>query len=501
MLSPRGREVLLMDEPDAYLSSVGQQDLLRALEAFAERDSEFAADQVVYVTHSPFLINRNTAHRIRVLDKGSNEEGTRVVRDVARNHYEPLRSALGAYVAETVFVGGTNLLVEGVSDQVLLAGASSLLLHYGGAPLRLLDLNQVTIVPAGSAEAIPYMAYLARGRDEIKPACVALLDGDRAGRDAAQRLARASDGRRKVILKETYVVILSDWAKDTTLELSDGVKVRTIEDLIPPAIAAEAVRGYAAHLLGSTPEQTTQLTATLISEKLPGSGKGSMWRAVELALEHTLPGAHIEKVGFAKEVIRHLEYERATSGQVAGWPEFEHNFTALLCVLADRLGRANAEEVERRSHRRSDRVVGAFLSDFPDTASRDEADAFMRELEGSLELSKGDDRVRLELVALRRDFVLGTDPLTPVPEYDRFRERVGELRALRRMAYRDELSEDNEVETGQDSATPRAAEALPPEVVETTTPSQPKEEAPSPDPATTPAETPPDEAPPEASSQ
>jgi hypothetical protein len=159
-----------------------------------------------------------------------------------------------------------------------------------------------------------------------------------------------------------------------------------------------------------------------------------MWRAVELALEHTLPGAHIEKVGFANEVIRHLEYERATSGQVAGWPEFEHNFTALLCVLADRLGRANAEEVERRSHRRSDRVVGAFLSDFPDTSTRDEADAFMRDLEGSLELSKGDDRVRLELVALRRDFVLGTDPLTPVPEYDRFRSCRVARRGFRRSA-------------------------------------------------------------------
>jgi predicted ATPase len=64
-----------MDEPDAYLSSIGQQDLLRALEAFAQPDGGGRGDQVVYVTHSPFLINRNAAHRLRVLDKGSNEEG------------------------------------------------------------------------------------------------------------------------------------------------------------------------------------------------------------------------------------------------------------------------------------------------------------------------------------------------------------------------------------------------------------------------------------------
>lgn len=125
---PAGRsEVLLMDEPDAYLSSAGQQDLLRILERFAAPADASRRDQVVYVTHSPFLINKNAAHRIRVLDKGGGDEGTRVVRDAARNRYEPLRSSIGAYVAETAFIGGENLLVEGPADQVLLTGLTRLL--------------------------------------------------------------------------------------------------------------------------------------------------------------------------------------------------------------------------------------------------------------------------------------------------------------------------------------------------------------------------------------
>ena len=102
------------------------------------------------MTHSPFLIHK-TRLNPPLLDKGTDEEGTRVVRDVARNHYEPLRSAIGGFIAETAFVGSTNLLVEGLSDQVLLAGATSLLRHRGLAPRDLLDLNRVTIVPAGSA--------------------------------------------------------------------------------------------------------------------------------------------------------------------------------------------------------------------------------------------------------------------------------------------------------------------------------------------------------------
>ena len=51
--------------------------------------------QVVFVTHSPFLIDKNRADRIRVLDKGSGEEGVRVVRDVGRNHFEAASNCLG----------------------------------------------------------------------------------------------------------------------------------------------------------------------------------------------------------------------------------------------------------------------------------------------------------------------------------------------------------------------------------------------------------------------
>lgn len=190
---PEGRsEILLMDEPDAFLSSQGQQDLLRILEEFAMPEDRKREDQVLYVTHSPFLINRNASHRIRVLDKGIGDEGTRVVKDATRNHYEPLRSSLGAFVAETAFIGGSNLFVEGLADQVLLAGMSSFLRAMKASSLETLNLNEVTIVPAGSAGSVPYLVYLARGRDEVKPPCVALLDGDQQGKDAVRRRSNAA---------------------------------------------------------------------------------------------------------------------------------------------------------------------------------------------------------------------------------------------------------------------------------------------------------------------
>lgn len=144
---PKGRqpEILLMDEPDQFLSSQGQQDLLKLFEQFSMPDGGRAPVQVVYVTHSPFLIDKNHSERIRVLEKGVSDEGTRVVKDVAKNHYEPLRSAFGAFVGETAFIGNCNIVVEGPSDQIFLAGAASFLRFQGTNSRSNLDLNHATI--------------------------------------------------------------------------------------------------------------------------------------------------------------------------------------------------------------------------------------------------------------------------------------------------------------------------------------------------------------------
>ena len=215
-------EVLLMDEPDAYLSSSGQQDLLRVLEHHARPEDSDRESQVIYVTHSPFLINRNAGHRVRVVDKGSRDEGTRLVKDATRNHYEPLRTSLGAFVAETAFIGGDNLFVEGIADQVLLAGMNARLLGAGTPLSQCLDLNQVTIVPGGSN--IPYMLYLARGRDQVKPACAVLLDGDTAGETARKQIKRGG-ALRKPIVADELLVMMSEWAEEAQPDVTGGVVV------------------------------------------------------------------------------------------------------------------------------------------------------------------------------------------------------------------------------------------------------------------------------------
>lgn len=429
-------EILLMDEPDAYLSSVGQQDLLKALEDFALPAGSRSSDQVVYVTHSPFLINKNAAHRIRVLDKGSDQEGTRVVKDVSRNHYEPLRSSVGAYVAETAFIGGSNLLVEGLSDQVLLAGLTSLLRYRKVARTKLLDLNETTIVPAGSATGVPYMAYLARGRDELKPACIAMLDGDKEGKGAAERIAGGDGVKRKPIIASRYVLDIAEWAKNAELEIPEQGGVLEPEDLIPPPVVIEAARAYAIAMLRCSEEEAAALTVEPLLTELGGAAGGRMWKALETEFARVFDGGHIEKAGFAKEVSAFVDGHRDTDPKPDGLKALEHNFGELIGKLAELLNAAESEEVAQRTNRRSDRIINAFLGDHPEAVTRDTAFEALHEIESSLENTAGDDAVRAALGEMRRHFDLAKDPLELVPDFSELRQKLMDLPSIRRQAYR-----------------------------------------------------------------
>ncbi|MBR7838517.1 hypothetical protein KDL01_34945 [Actinospica durhamensis] len=437
------QEILLMDEPDAFLSSQGQQDLLRILEEFALPEHGHRHDQVVYVTHSPFLINRNAAHRIRVLDKGVTDEGTRVVKDAARNHYEPLRSSLGAFVAETSFIGGSNLFVEGLADQVLLAGVSAHLLARGTPRSDALDLNTVTIVPAGSASSVPYLVYLARGRDVVRPPCVVLLDSDRSGDDAAKSLRRGGP-RNKQILAPEFVIQVGAWAAGAELSVAELVSVAEPEDLIALPVAATAARNYASRALGLSREEAALLTELDIAVKLKDK-PGPLFDAVASAFTQQLgEGCHIEKVGFAKEVIAVLTASRFSDAPEPGIDDTESNFALLLAYISQVMRRANRQEEDRRLEDRLNRTIKGFLSDYPSVTTRERGRLLVEEILASLDDSSDGDRVKLACVRLRREFSLDEDLTKPIDRYDEFLEHVRALKYSERLALQDPERSDSD---------------------------------------------------------
>lgn len=423
-------EVLLMDEPDAYLSASGQQDLLRVLEHHARPDESERESQVIYVTHSPFLINRNAGHRVRVVDKGSHDEGTRLVKDATRNHYEPLRTSLGEFVAETAFIGGDNLFVEGMADQVLLAGMNARLLGDGTPPSRCLDLNQVTIVPGGSASDIPYMLYLARGRDKVKPACAVLLDGDTAGKTAQKQIERGG-ALGKPIVANDLVVTLSEWAEEASPEVADSVVVREPEDLVPVSVAVAACRRYARTFLGFDENEAKRLLKDSdVNQRLPGK-EGSLWASLQEAFAEAFDSG-MAKAGFAKELLAYLE-ESGKNPRPGGVPALENNFSSLIYHLADTLRTARDRESEDRRDQRLERIIDEFMDDYPTECTRDHANVTLDRIDKAVDNTIPGDIIQTHTSRLRREFKLKTEPLKNVGDYSEFLEALKNLRHVERL--------------------------------------------------------------------
>ncbi len=434
--SSSGSEILVMDEPDAYLSSQAQQDLLKVFDSFANPGPGSHlpyAIQVVYVTHSPFLIDKNHGERIRVLQKGSEDEGTRVVRDASKNHYEPLRSSIGAFVGETTFIGNCNLMVEGIADQVLLAGAIKHLRTIDPEKNRIakydtLDLNHVTIVPAGGAPHIPYLVYLARGRDVDQPAVIVLLDSDKSGRDAKEQLQCGGEYQKKrtPVLPSEFILEVGDLKNSCSFAISSTTDVET-EDLIPLPICIEAVKEYFIEFLRISGSDLEFLTENLILEKADSK---TILSALQEAINSSGRNIKINKLGFARNVIEVVEKWKNSddSKRQEAVEQFYGNFKELFRRLGRMQRKAQEQVRNEKISERISRIKKEFLAAHPDQARCDDGFLLLERIEDALEGFKDKssqqeiDAIKSRIQNLRRDSELEAYPNQLIKDFDGFKK-------------------------------------------------------------------------------
>lgn len=382
-------QVLLMDEPDAFLSNQGQQDLLKIFHDFTREQDR--RRQVVFVTHSPFLIDKNRADRIRVLDKGGGDEGTRVVRNVGHNHFEPLRSSLGGFVAETAFIGNCNLMVEGVSDQIYLAGMSAVLRSKGRSSAEVLDLNSLTLVPAGSAQHVPYMVYLARGRDSDQPAVVVLLDGDSEGTRARKALARGGAHGKQLLAPEFILQLGDTQIAEVSSDRPDGPL--DIEDLVPVELGLAAAERYLKQLSASIP--TPFPKAADVKKQL--SAKVGVLEGIQKAIDAAGADLKIEKVGFARHVVTLAGEDSVGTDRIAD------SFAALFIKIGELQRAAERDRSQGKVEARVERLKNAFLQDHSDGATRADLKLFLEDVEARLDGSLASDRLLVEVRRMREE--------------------------------------------------------------------------------------------------
>lgn len=97
--------IFLIDEPGIHLHPAGQKDLVKVLEDLSERN------QILYTTHSPFMINRAFPQRVRLVSK--DKDGTKIDSEAYRQDWKPLRSSIGLMIGDLFFFNdNTGMIVE-----------------------------------------------------------------------------------------------------------------------------------------------------------------------------------------------------------------------------------------------------------------------------------------------------------------------------------------------------------------------------------------------------
>ena len=161
---PNSNYIILLDEPGLNLHGTAQHDLLRFIE-------DLTADyQVIYTTHSPFMIQPGQLHRVRTLVE--EKYGSKISESIQEKDPDalfPLQAALGYDIAQNLYISQNNLLVEGVSDLIFLQVLSDYLQSRGKTGLS----DNITIVPVGGADRVASFISLLRG-SKLKVCC--LLD-------------------------------------------------------------------------------------------------------------------------------------------------------------------------------------------------------------------------------------------------------------------------------------------------------------------------------------
>jgi len=207
--------LFLFDEPGNYLHPAAQQDLVSVLNREIVRDG---GSQLIYSTHSPFLLDWSRPHQLRVLaNKASN--GTEVINkpyhgaDGTLNYWAPVRESIGLYIGDYAVVGKINVLVEGVVDQILLSYLSEEAKSQG---MTHLDLGSTRIVPFGNFGNMSLL--LATSKSAIGDAsCLVLVDYD-SGRSKAKRTIASSELPHTPIISWGELILDAHPSRDLAIE-------------------------------------------------------------------------------------------------------------------------------------------------------------------------------------------------------------------------------------------------------------------------------------------
>lgn len=226
--------IILLDEPGLGLHGKAQGDFIKFIE---ERLSP--KRQVIYSTHSPFMVQPNKLERVRIVEEKDSEKGSKISEDVLTTDPDtlfPLQGALGYDLAQHLFISSDNLVVEGTSDFTYLQVISD---HFKVEGRQYLD-EKWTIVPVGGADLIPtFIALLGIHLD-----LTVLIDSRKEGNQKISSLAA------KGYLSNKRIITINEITKTKYADIED---LFTLEDYLTLYNLAFKKKHKSEDLIGSDP--------------------------------------------------------------------------------------------------------------------------------------------------------------------------------------------------------------------------------------------------------
>ena len=183
--------ILLLDEPGLSLHAKAQADLLRYFE-----EELVPHHQVIYSTHSPFMVDASRFDRVRIVQDRSIEGGSEDLRADQRGHEgdnrrargeqrQPVsvgQAALGYELHQSLFIGPNSLIVEGASDLLYIQAISGILQATEKEGLH----SDWTITPVGGLDKVATFVALIGAQSGMNIA--ALVDYQHKDRQTIESL-------------------------------------------------------------------------------------------------------------------------------------------------------------------------------------------------------------------------------------------------------------------------------------------------------------------------
>lgn len=271
--------ILLLDEPGLSLHAKAQADLLRYFE-----EELRPHHQVVYSTHSPFMVDPSRFDRVRIVqdlsieddsgDLPEEQQGTRVITEVldaTPDSLFPLQGALGYEIYQTLFIGPNSLVVEGVSDLLYIQSISALLQASGETGLS----SDWTITPVGGSDKVATFVAMIGAQKHLNVAV--LIDYQKKDKQSIENLYK------KKLLKKKQVLTYADFVPGDEADIEDMFNTGFYLKLVNGEFGSSVAVG---DLPGGSPRILVRLEQHLATNPLPNKAHFNHYRPARYFAEN-----------------------------------------------------------------------------------------------------------------------------------------------------------------------------------------------------------------------